>query len=373
MKNVKIYDHIVIGAGVAGATLAHELHHRSEDVLVLEKNTIASGGSGAAGAFVSPKIGLDSTLHKLTNEAFLYAVSYYEKYAPLCFSKTGVVRLPKDANDADKFPIYELYNHKPYEIIDIEKLKNLGIKSDYEGFYFPEAGDCDAPLVCKTLLKDIEVKKAEVQKLTFGDGHWQLTTNVGLFYASHVVLATGYENALVDMSYMGVQGVWGTRGDFRSDLKLEVSMHQSLSVGANKEGFIKIGATHERETKTPIPCQDETTLTLKEKASSLIDVSGLRLEKSFCGMRAGAKDYAPLVGGLIDVSYMLSTYPSIKKGQKKPLKNMKNLYVFNGLGGRGFVFAPLLAKWLVETMLEDKVLDKRVNPDRLFWKWCRKL
>ena len=54
---INVYDTIIIGAGIAGATTAHMLTQKGQSVLVLDKNGIASGGSGAAGAFVSPKIG----------------------------------------------------------------------------------------------------------------------------------------------------------------------------------------------------------------------------------------------------------------------------------------------------------------------------
>ncbi len=70
---------------------------------------------------------------------------------------------------------------------------------------------------------------------------------------------------------------------------------------------------------------------------------------------------------------MLENYPTITRGAKPELKYMDNLYVCNGLGGRGFVFAPLMAERLAEQIIEGKEMDSRVNPDRLFLKWCRKL
>jgi len=70
---------------------------------------------------------------------------------------------------------------------------------------------------------------------------------------------------------------------------------------------------------------------------------------------------------------MLAEHPSIKKGRKFPLKYINNLYVYNGLGGRGFVFAPMMAQMLAEHIVDKKEIDVRVNPDRLFWKWARKL
>jgi tRNA 5-methylaminomethyl-2-thiouridine biosynthesis bifunctional protein len=91
-------------------------------------------------------------------------------------------------------------------------------------------------------------------------------------------------------------------------------------------------------------------------------------------MRSGSRDYFPVVGKVIDSEYMLSRYPKIKRGLKRfEFKYINNLYVLNGLGGRGFVLAPLLSKWLIEHIIDGSAIDKRVEPDRLFLKWARRL
>ena len=365
----KTYDSIIIGAGIAGATVAYTLKEQNQKVLVLDKNGIASGGSGAAGAFVSPKIGKGSSLQTLTNEAFVFAKDFYLAHCPQHFHKTGVVRIPKDEVDTQKFSEYEKFNDTEYENYAKEKLHALGIKVDFDSFYFPDAGDCDAVGVCHFLLQDIEVVQHDVTELIKEDGFW----TVGEYRAKNIVLATGFESNLVDLRYMGIRGTWGTRGDFSSKLDLSVSMHQSMSVGANVDGVIKLGATHEKEVKEVIPCSEAIALSLKDKASTLIDVSDLELEKVFCGMRAGSKDYFPLVGRVIDVSYMLETHPDIVRGAKPERQYVDDLYVFNGLGGRGFVFAPLMAKMLAECITQKKETDSRVNPDRLLYKWARKV
>jgi len=368
-----IYDTIIIGAGIAGATLAHTLTKQNQKVLVLDKNGIASGGSEAAGAFVSPKIGLASALHSLTNEAFEVAKDFYLEHCPQYFTQTGVLRIPKDDADAEKFPLYEKANTNRYEKYDAKKLKTLGIHAPYESFYFPEAGDCDASEVCKFLLKDIDVQIIEVLSIEKEDEHWKLLTPHSSLLAHNVVIATGYENTLFNMDYMGVHGIWGNRADFSTSLDLPISMHQSMSVGTNVDGIVKLGATHERGLKEPKSCDDVEAQGLKKMASSLVDTSDFTLEKVYCGMRAGSRDSFPLIGKIIDVGYMLEAHPSIKKGRTFPLKYRENLYVLNGLGGRGFVFAPLMAKMLADNIVNNKEIDKRVNPDRLFWKWCRKL
>ena len=364
----KTYDTLIIGAGIAGASVAYALTHKNQKVLVLDKNGIASGGSGAAGAFVSPKIGKGGMLQGLTNEAFEYAKEFYLSVCPQYFHQTGVVRLPKDEADAQQFAQYAKHNQNVYENYTKETLQALGINAEFDGFCFPEAGDCDAKAVCAFLLDGIEVVQYEVTTLTRENDVW----SVGEFKAKNVVLATGFESNLADMRYMGIKGTWGTRGDFASDLKLGVSMHQSMSVGANVGGIIKLGATHEKEVKESVPCQEKQALSLKEKASMLIDVSDLELKAVFCGMRAGSRDYFPLLGRVIDVSKMLDDTPMVARGVTAPLHYRENLYVGKGLGGRGFVFAPLMAKWLAEYIVEGKEVDTRVCADRLFFKWCRK-
>jgi len=367
-----LYDVIIIGAGIAGATIAHALTQKNQKVLVIDKNGIASGGSGAAGAFVSPKIGKGSSLQKLTNEAFVYAKDFYLSTCPEYFHQTGVIRIPKNDEDARKFAEYEKYNDTAYENYSREKLLSLGITSEFDAFYFPDAGDCDAPQVCEFLLKNIDVKCEEVLSLKRIHEQWQLLTPTSSLLTQNVVLTTGFENSLVDLHYMGIRATWGTRGDFASTLDLQVSMHQSISVGANTKGIIKLGATHEKSIKKPVECSNEQALSLKEKAACLIDTSDLILTKTYCGMRAGSRDYFPLVGRVVDSAYMTATHPAIFRGARVPLKHMENLFLLNGLGGRGFVFAPLMAKWLSALIVEDKAVDTRVDPDRLFLRWARR-
>ncbi len=366
---VKLYDTIIIGAGIAGCCSAYTLQKKRQKVLLLDRSGVAaSGGSGAAGAFVSPKIGKGSSLQTLTNEAFHFAKDFYLKHFPKHFHQTGVIRIPKDMEDAEKFSTYEAFNDSKYRWVNQEELKTFGIKNSEESFMFEEAGVCDAPEMCAAILKQIPHAQYDVKSLSFEDGVWR----VGEYRSKNIVLATGYQNDLFDMRYMGVKGTWGSRGDYSSALKLEVSMHKSISVSANINGIIKIGATHVKSKEPCMVCDGDPLKGLFESASQMVDTSDFELKETFCGMRSGSKDYFPLVGSVIDVPFMLENYPTITRGAKPLLKMIDNLYVCNGLGGRGFVFAPLMTELLAEQIIDGKEMDSRVSPDRLFLKWCRK-
>jgi tRNA 5-methylaminomethyl-2-thiouridine biosynthesis bifunctional protein len=368
---MKIYDVIVIGAGIAGCSSAYFLKERGLKVLILDRSGIATtGGSSAAGAFVSPKIGKGSTLQSLTNEAFEFAKSFYLEHFPQYFTQTGIIRIPKDKEDAEKFSEYEAFNYSSRAWIDEKHLSEIGIKKSYESILFNEAGVCDAQKICEAFLEGIEYQNCDVQSLIYEDDIWE----IGDYRAKKLILATGYENKFFDMRYMGVKGTWGTRGDYETKLKLDFSMHKKISISANLGGVIKMGATHEKEISTCVACGEEPLKELFATASDMVDTSDFKLKETFCGMRAGSKDYFPLLGSVISVYEMLDEYPKLPLGAKlksEPIK-MENLYVCNGLGGRGFVFAPLMGKMLADNIVDGKVIDERVNPDRLFLKWCRK-
>jgi len=405
----KPYDTIIIGAGIAGCCAAYTLQKKGQKVLLLDKSAVAaSGGSGAAGAFVSPKIGKGSALQALTNEAFHFAKDFYLKHFPEHFHQTGVIRIPKDMEDAQKFSIYEKFNDTKYKWVSKEELEAIGIQNSEESFMFEEAGVCDAPQMCKAIWEQVPFMQVDVESLEYCDSVWHIkarsralrgnayfnmdakttsftqedcidvpTQESGneelVLQAKNIVLATGYQNTFFDMRYMGVKGTWGSRGDYYSKLELGVSMHKSISVSANVNGIIKIGASHMKSKEPCMVCDGQPLKGLFKSASQMVDSSDFILKETFCGMRSGSKDYFPLAGSVIDVQYMFENYPTLTRGTKPALKHKDNLYVLNGLGGRGFVFAPLMAELLSQSIINKKEMDSRVNPDRLFLKWCRKL
>ena len=384
------YDTIVIGAGIAGCCAAFALQQKGQKVLLVDRSGMAAtGGSGAAGAFVSPKIGKGGPLQALTNEVFVYAKDFYKTYFPDYFHQSGVIRIPKDAEDAEKFSVYEQYNDTNYTWLTPAELQALGIKEEHSSFLFDEAGVCDAPELCNAILQQVPFKQFDVKELTYDGMKWHLSSrHSGLdpespeilnqvqddkLSAKYIVLSLGYENTLFDMRYMGVRGTWGSRGDYYSNLKLDVSMHKSISVSANIDGIIKLGATHVKAKEPCMVCDGRPLKSLEEKASQMVDTSDFRLKETFCGMRSGSKDYFPLAGKVIDVPYMVEHHSNVFRGAKPALKHLEHMFVLNGLGGRGFVFAPLMAQWLAELIVDGKEMDKRVDPDRLFLKWARKL
>ena len=368
------YDIAVIGAGISGVSSAWFLQNAGMKVLLIDKSAYpASGGSGAAGAFISPRIGKGGTLQELTNRAFDFAVDFYSANFYEHFHHTGILRVPKNSDDAEKFKLYEQYNHKPCKLCDRDRLKSIGIDDEYIGFYFSKAGDCNAMSLCKAMVSDIDYRQMFVKNIVKSDDVWEIMSNGESLKVPNIVLATGYENTLFDMRYMGVKGLWGSRGDYYTDNAIPITIHKDFTLSSDRNGIVKIGATHIKSPNPCMLCDGKPLKVLEEKAKKLYPNLTIKLKRTLCGMRSTSRDHFPLVGPILDVESMLTKNPSLYRGAKVDFEYLENIYILNGLGGRGFVFAPLMAKLLTLHITENRPLPPEIIPDRLFYKWVRRV
>ena len=355
---MKRFDFIVIGGGIAGLLTAYIL--REYNTLLLDENGIlASGASTAAGAFLFPKVGFDTSYTRFINKAIVESLDFYEKEGINTY-KTGVTLLPRDERDIEKFKKYEKEIRLPFE-------------KRYGGFYFKDGGVVDPAEVREKIKVDFEIQK--VNSLQKEGEYW----NVGGYLSKNVILATGYKN-IIDIPYISIRPVWGERiegngewrienGEFGNNV-LPCHFHKNCSVGVIG-GIMKIGATHKRNC---LNCREneEEAYELIEKAKEIVNIENFKILKIIGGFRAASVDYFPVVGKIIDVDETLRQNPKVVKGEiPKFWKYIDGLYIVNGMGGRGFSNAYVCAKALKEHITHGKDLGV-LDTKRLFIKWARK-
>jgi len=346
-----LYDFVIIGAGIAGSSIAYFL--RDKKVLVVDKEGICQKASNAAGAFLYPKVGFNTKYTKFVNEALLYSFDFYKDLG-VNTHKDGVLILPRDEKDIVKFKEYE-------------KTFTLNYQNQESGFFFENGGFVDSEEVCNKLLENVEFKQLEVTKIIKED-NYILNDNI---YAKHIILATGWEN-IIEIPYIKIRPVWGQRIEIKTDIKPEYNYHKNCSISKNISGIVKIGATHERRWSEKLPDEDNNKI-LFHKANEIIKIDG-KIYSMKSGMRAGSIDYFPIIGELIDVDKTLEVYPEIKKGRNpKEVFYKKGIFIINGGGGRGFSNYIYSAKFLSEYILKDKKLPDFLDSKRLFIKYARKL
>lgn len=352
-------DYAVIGAGVAGSFVAHYLVSRGKTVTLFDPKGVAGGGSGAAGAFLSPKIGHGGALEILVNEAYEYALAYYTAHHRDIFTQSGLLHL--QALHPTSMPLATAVTELLHD-------------TSMVGAFISDAGTIDPIKLCESLTQHIPLIKTSIDKLVFDQGQWHLNDS---YHAHHVVLATGASMSIwqaLDVPYMELRPVWGERIEVTSDIKVPCNYHDGLSVSATQpNGHIIIGATHRQHTLDQ-PLDHQTPANLLDKASKFINLGTTQLVDHRGGTRAGAYDYMPLVGLLIEASRTLEQFPNLTNGAKIDPKNLcyyPNISMINGLGGRGFVLAPYVAYKLVEMLLEECPIDSQLAPARLFLRYAK--
>ena len=361
-----IYEYIIVGAGIAGSSIAHELKQHSKKILVLEKNTsIQQSASAAAGAFLSPLLGKPNEFKDLVNTALEYSVEFYKNNCPQYINNCGTTRIPSDENAQKQFQSY-----KPYIDFDYKEQEN--------GYFFPIGSVVRSHKICEFLLKDVEVLyDFTVTKIEKKDSYFLINDQL---LCENLILATGAYIELIGEKYFNIRPVWGQRIDIKTSSCITHNYHKNCSLSVSTKidentNLASIGATHHRfvlEKKT----NKEDTQKLLTLAQEIYELKDIEVINEIAGARAASVDYFPMVGSLVDSQQTLLKFPYIKSGSKVPADLYvvhHNLFVLNGVGGRGFVLSPYLAKLLKEYIIDNKPLPQSIATHRLFTRWARKI
>lgn len=363
-----MYDIAIIGAGIHGTSLAYELSQKGKSVILFDTSGIAHGGSGAAGAFISPKFSKVGELKDMLGEAFLYSMKFYEDNFPELLKKHTLIHIAKDSSEDETLKAYKKNT----------KLKLLDIKNPYKNETVSlNTGIVDAVEMCKAMAKGAKFIKQEVSSLVYDEGMWVMNET---YSALNVVLANGAYEQLIKEPYLKVRGIWGHRIDIKTDTINKYILHQEVSISPSNENIIAVGATHDvhyhPDTATEAYDIQKGRKELLKKAAVSIDLKNVEVMKDYMGLRSGSADYMPFLGSLV-MSKETMKNKSIdfetKKGNYEEYDYYPNLYMINGSGGYGFVLAPYLAKILSEHILGDGEISDRVNPARFFHRWVKGL
>lgn len=362
-----MYDVAVIGAGINGCSVTYELTQAKKRVLLIDKEGVASGGSGAAGAFISPKFSKAGELKELLHEAFVYSMEYYENHFGHLLTKAQLLHLAQDEDDAEILYVYK--NSSDLELLRVEDEKR-----DYVSI---NAGIVDAKRMCEAMAKGADFVKERVDTLFYDNGFWVINDE---YTAKEVVLATGAYVPILKEPYIQLRGVWGHRIDIKTSTKNPYSVHQFVSISPSKDGVLAIGATHNvhyhpESSKEPYNIE-AGRVELLEKASRTMKLENVEVIADYTGLRSGSFDYLPMVGPLVLSNETLQNPDirfKVKKADFSEYSYYPNLSMINGSGGYGFVLAPYLANILKEYILGGKPISQRVTPARFFARWAKKL
>lgn len=352
---------VVIGAGLAGSTVAERLAARDWNVTVLERQrTPASGASGNPAGILLPLFNLiDGPRARLSRACLQYALRHLGALAgegsPLRHQACGVLQLARDADHAARQQrIVEALALPPSVLgtIDADAAAQLcGQDVAGPGWWFPNAGWVSPPGYCAANLARhagrVDIRfGARASGIVGGSDDWTVLDERGMALACApvVILASGYEAAhLAQANHLPLTPVRGQVS------YLPAAPGRTLRMPVCREGYVTpaidgihcFGASFATGIGDPQP-------TTADHAANLT-----RLERVLPGFAAGADattlqgrvgwrtatpDRMPMVGALSPAD--LADTP-VQSASHWP-----GLHVFLGLGARGMVWAQLCAELL---------------------------
>ena len=391
---------IVVGAGLAGASVAYQLANAGWKVTVLEaQSTVASQASGNLAGTAHPLITVDWNLRSQWYlqgfEAILRLILPWLAENKVQGELRGMVQMLVTQTSLERAKEALQRVNLPKELVSWltcdEVSTTLGTEASAEGLFFPKGGWLNPPSVVKRCLQhdNITVKlnqnvKSIVQQEGGGEISpplWQVHTSD--ISGSHgeseqgniVVVATGSLNqALNQQLGLPIRPVKGQVSHLTSD-QIQSPLHLPVThagYSAPCEGGAVSGATFEAPDMSKTASLKGHQTNLQSAVSALpnwLQSSVTETATEVTGrvaFRPTTPDHLPIIGAVPDPEWMKTAYLSqshthvVYKYPKQQYQ--RGLYVSNGHGPRGLMSVFLAA----ESLLADIQGGALVQPLSLY-------
>ena len=371
---------LIIGAGIAGSSLAYQLAKRNYQVTLLDENNQHEI------EIFQKKAAMISPHFMLNNPKYNSLMSKASKYA---YDLTKEFNYPKE--DALMEGVIKLYENDMADRL-IERIVSIGLeKADFKylpknlikkkygienkaGILFKCGGWVSPNKICSSLINHKNIKfipKTKVKEITYKKNLWVTSCDDSNKYAaSNLILCNSF--ALNEISLFRDIDLKKNRGQINwLPNKKKHCSKEIISDGGylipDVSGFDVFGSTYERDNENKNLSMTDFDKNLKTYQK----LSGVKIEKNdmpitgWVGWRAVTPDRTPYVGHVLDESKEVYNKPrSIQE-----LKWHPNLFINTGYGSRGYTLAPFISKCLAslingsQTPEEENILNY-LNPSR---------
>ncbi len=352
----------IIGAGIAGASLAHACARRGISADVYDGGGPHSAASGAPAALMMPRLErTDTPLSRLHMAAYLFAQREYASLGVAAFAPIGVEQLPSQDRDPETFAAIAADPPLPADWLEA---------SDAHLFH-PKAGVVTPAAVIDTWLTGARLHCTEIASVEQSGASWILRDGAGAAAgeAEAVILACG--TGLARFTQAHFLPLRYSRGQIDWARLHGAAPAHALTAGGYLTPFeqgVIFGSTFDRVDANAIvsPSEESTEENLAALADIAPDIAA-RLDRASLQARAAVRvstpDVAPIAGTLPDDLTWRMRFEALRHGGRvdlsSPAPAHEGLYSLGALGARGFLLAPLLAERIVSEILgEPSPLDR---------------
>ena len=338
---------LIVGAGLAGICVAFQLHKRNIPFHVMDcgVNVSTDIAAGIINPIVFRRVTTSWRVAEFLPEAVAFYAELTAKWGNTYFKEIPIRRAFSHQQEIDLWEKKQvLPEFKPYlKPLDEEDARCNKVINTFGTGRVYQSGYVDASLLLEDGQKWLESDNY-LRKGTFN--HSDLNPETASYQGEE------FENIIFCEGYQGIYNPWfsylpleATKGEVLTVESLGITEEESI----NRKCFVlpignhqfKVGATYNWNTPNT-EITSEATALLRENLESLTD-ENYKILKQKAGIRPTTLDRRPLIGSH---------------------SNYKKLKIFNGLGAKGFLIAPLLAQEFVLSIEGVKNLDKEINIER---------
>lgn len=368
---------IVLGAGLAGCSVAERLASRGWRITLIDENDgPARGTSAHRAAAMHPHVSIDdSVLSRLSRAGNLLARRHWDALDRAGFAtgfqRTGVLQLAEDADDAtEQQRIVQTLGY-PTDYIDWlnveEAAQRVGAGVPQGGWWFAQAGWVAPPDICRANLAAagtaIDTRwNTHVESLRQDGEQWQVLDAQGAVIASApvIVLASSLGAArLAPLNSASLKPVRGQLTDVPvAGLEAGLAWPKAVVCG---DGYLlpaEPGARSVRIGSSFQPGEFDLTERVADHAANLRRLTGLQPQQSgalakldpaqlqgYVGVRCVSANRLPLIGPLVDEAAATARGFRLR-GPHAQLPRLAGLYAALAYGSRGLTWSVLGAELL---------------------------
>lgn len=350
-------DYLIVGSGLAGISFAEVALKNNKSILLLDDKS--QNSSRVAGGLYNPVILKRFSEVWNAKEHLVLMNEFYEQVEDKLQEKFNykmpVLRKFFSIEEQNNwFAASDKINLTPFLSTKLITKKYQGIDSPHDYGEVLHTGYVKTRQLLESYRAYLKENNLLLEE-SFHSSFLEILDS-GIQYknikARHIIFAEGF--GLHKNPYFNYLPLDGTKGELflikAPDLKLDLIVNTSvfiLPVGGN---LFKVGATYNWSDKTDLPTE-EGKQELLERIKEIITCD-FEIIKHFAGVRPTVADRRPLIG-------THEAYSSI--------------HVLNGLGTRGVMLGPALAKMLYENIENGIPLDREADIKRFHKRYLKSL
>ena len=338
-------DYIIVGLGLAGIAFAEELKKQKNSFVVFENESQTS--SLVAGGMYNPVILKRFTPVWNAKEQLEIAIPFYkyleEKLSVSFDQSIPIYRTFKSIEEQNNWfiasdkPSLQAFMHP-----EIVSVKSEAVLAPFKAGRLKHTGRIKVKELVKAYRDDLKLNGKLIEETFRHDNviTWETHIDYKNIKTGRIVFCEG--NGMKNNRFFSKLPLKSAKGELITihapELKLNDVVKSAIFILPLGEDLYKVGATFNWSDKTNLPTK-EGRKELEDKLRTVITCNYEVVDHE-AGIRPTTGDRRPFLGSH---------------------KDNPRLAIFNGLGTRGVMIAPLMAKKLYQFLENDIPLDKEID------------